>query len=102
MTIDASSNPQTFSAITLALEDRIATITLNRPDTLNALNAEMFLEIPRAIDQALAAGAGALLITGAGRGFCSGADLVGPRFASPPSEAQRENANRASFEKVIA
>ena len=102
MTIDASSNPQTFSAITLALEDRIATITLNRPDTLNALNAEMFLEIPRAIDQAVAAGAGALLITGAGRGFCSGADLVGPRFASPPSEAQRENANRASFEKVIA
>ena len=78
-----------FEAITLAIEDGIATITLNRPETLNALNAAMFLEVPRAVAQSVEAGARALLITGAGRGFCSGADLVGPRFATPPTEELR-------------
>jgi 2-(1,2-epoxy-1,2-dihydrophenyl)acetyl-CoA isomerase len=91
-----------FEAITLAIEDGIATITLNRPETLNALNAAMFLEVPRAVAHSVEAGARALLITGAGRGFCSGADLVGPRFATPPTEELRENVNRASFEKVLA
>ncbi|MEK9719662.1 MAG: enoyl-CoA hydratase-related protein, partial [Quisquiliibacterium sp.] len=74
MSIGPSSGSTVFEAITLALNEGIATITLNRPETLNALNAEMFLEIPQAINQAVAAGADALLITGAGRGFCSGAD----------------------------
>jgi 2-(1,2-epoxy-1,2-dihydrophenyl)acetyl-CoA isomerase len=90
-----------FQAITLAIADDIAQLTLNRPASLNALNAEMFQEIPQAIEQASLAGARALLITGAGRGFCSGADLVGRPFAPEVSEAQRIAINRAGFEKVI-
>lgn len=91
-----------FEALTLAIADGVATLTLNRPETLNALNDAMFREIPLAVARAIAAGARALLLTGAGRGFCSGADLVGRPFAEPRSDAQREAANRAGFERVIA
>lgn len=57
--------------------DKVATITLNRPDSLNALNATMLDELRAAVESAPAAGARAVLLTGAGRGFSSGADLVG-------------------------
>lgn len=90
-----------FQAISLSISDRVAQLTLNRPSTLNALNADMFREIPQAVEQAALAGARALLITGAGRGFCSGADLVGRSDGPPLTEAQRITANRAGFEKVI-
>lgn len=91
-----------FETITLALADGIAQLTLNRPETLNALNDAMFREIPVAIRRANAAGARALLITGAGRAFCSGADLVGDGSWHLPAEGSREAANRALFEEVIS
>lgn len=97
----ARADQAPFEAVSLSVADGIAQLTLNRPDTLNALNEAMFREIPAAVARATAAGARALLLTGAGRGFCSGADLVGPGFSKPPSEAQRETINRASFERVI-
>ena len=54
----------------------IALLTLNRPDRLNAINLAMYTELEDALD-ALAAdrSARAIIITGAGRGFCSGQDL---------------------------
>src|SRR5687767_14466092 len=54
-----------------------ATIRLNRPDTLNALNAAMVDELRQAVESLPGSGARALLITGEGRGFSSGADLAG-------------------------
>lgn len=62
-----------YDTIALDIADNIATITLNRPDRLNAAPPAMFDEIADALDNL--AGARALLITGAGRAFCSGADL---------------------------
>ena len=50
-------------------------ITLNRPDKLNSFTEEMHLELRAAIEQARDAGARAILLTGAGRGFCAGQDL---------------------------
>src|ERR1700722_7403675 len=66
----------TYEMIRLDIAAGIAAITLNRPERLNSAPPQMFDEITDALDHLN--GARALLITGAGRGFCSGADL-GPR-----------------------
>ena len=56
--------------------EAVATITLNRPDSLNALTAAMLDEIRAAVEGLPGSGARALLLTGEGRGFSSGADLA--------------------------
>ncbi|MCH2486676.1 MAG: enoyl-CoA hydratase-related protein [Erythrobacter sp.] len=63
-----------FETITTAREGDVLTITLNRPDRLNACPPDMADEIFAAIRDL--DGARAVLITGAGRAFCSGADLA--------------------------
>ena len=55
----------------------VATITLNRPDSLNALNGAMVDELRSAVESLPGSGARALLLIGQGRGFSSGADLAG-------------------------
>jgi 2-(1,2-epoxy-1,2-dihydrophenyl)acetyl-CoA isomerase len=50
-------------------------ITLNRPDRLNSFTDEMHLMLRRLLNDALEGGARAILLTGAGRGFCAGQDL---------------------------
>ena len=66
-----------FETIRLALQGGVATLTLNRPQRLNAAPPQMFDEIRAALQQLPGLGARALLITGEGRAFCSGADLAG-------------------------
>jgi 2-(1,2-epoxy-1,2-dihydrophenyl)acetyl-CoA isomerase len=64
----------TYETILYGVADNIATITLNRPDVINGLNTILRREI---LDSVLRAGkeARVLVITGAGKGFCSGQDL---------------------------
>ena len=65
-----------FQEIRYEVDDRVLTITLNRPDRLNAFTPTMQVELIEAIDQADADdGVRAVVVTGAGRGFCAGADL---------------------------
>jgi enoyl-CoA hydratase/carnithine racemase len=67
-----------FEQITTELADRVLTITLNRPERLNAWTQTMGLELREAFDRSDADDeVGAVIITGAGRGFCAGADLGG-------------------------
>ncbi|CAJ94651.1 Enoyl-CoA hydratase/carnithine racemase [Cupriavidus necator] len=55
----------------------VATLTLNRPDVLNAMNGDLMRELREGVERAAGdAGVRAVLITGAGRGFCAGADLA--------------------------
>ncbi len=63
----------TYETILTARDGDVLTITLNRPDRLNAASLDMADELNAALDQL--DGARAVLITGAGRAFCSGADL---------------------------
>lgn len=65
-----------YSTITYSVADNIARLTLNRPDVLNGMNTQMRAEITDAVRSA-ASEARVLLITGAGRAFCSGQDLGG-------------------------
>jgi 2-(1,2-epoxy-1,2-dihydrophenyl)acetyl-CoA isomerase len=57
-------------------ETRVATLTLDRPDKLNSFTREMHREMSDALSEIEASAARALVITGAGRGFCAGQDLA--------------------------
>ncbi|MBS0335027.1 MAG: crotonase/enoyl-CoA hydratase family protein [Proteobacteria bacterium] len=66
----------TFETITYAVEDGVATVTLNRPDKLNAFNTQMMKDMIAAFDETDRDDAvRAVIVTGAGRAFCAGADL---------------------------
>ncbi|MGE0624682.1 MAG: crotonase/enoyl-CoA hydratase family protein [Pseudomonadales bacterium] len=65
-----------YETITCAVEDGVLTLTLNRPEILNAFNGTMMNEMIAAFDEADANDdVRAIIVTGAGRGFCAGADL---------------------------
>jgi enoyl-CoA hydratase/carnithine racemase len=67
-----------YEQILYEVEEPIATITLNRPDRLNAWTTQMGKEVHHAVAQAENdRRVVAIVITGAGRGFCAGADLQG-------------------------
>src|ERR671914_2259462 len=80
-----------YQHLAFEVADRIATITVSRPDKLNALNDATIAELGRAIDEARARDdVGAVLLTGAGRAFVAGADireLIGQTPASAQARA---------------
>src|SRR3954466_5384291 len=79
----SATNPQTqrppmaYEFLTFDVSERIATITVNRPDKLNALNDQLMGELGVAIQEARSrSDVGAVLLTGAGRSFVAGADIA--------------------------
>src|SRR5687767_5778430 len=65
-----------FDSLLFDVEDGIATITLHRPEKLNAYNTHMMEELVQAFDITDADDAvKAVIVTGSGRAFCAGADL---------------------------
>ena len=87
----------TFETIRLGLQGHVAVLTLNRPQRLNAAPPQMFDEIGAALQHLPALGARALLITGEGRAFCSGADLQGraEANATPAATTRGATSHRA-------
>ena len=85
-----------FETILYEVDDRVATITLNRPERLNAFNSQMLRDVMDAIDVVDADDdVRAVIFTGAGRGYCAGADLSGMPLvvlcndpSAPPSGAR--------------
>lgn len=64
-----------LETVTYDLTDRIATVTMNRPDALNALSQQLTSDLDRAFRQVILDDARAVIFTGNGRAFCSGGDL---------------------------
>ncbi|TAJ24511.1 MAG: 2-(1,2-epoxy-1,2-dihydrophenyl)acetyl-CoA isomerase [Reyranella sp.] len=78
-----------MSLVLVAKDNGLATITLNAPDKLNAVSRKMIAEIKTCWEELAAdASVRAVLLTGAGRGFCAGADLADPdREASATADS---------------
>jgi enoyl-CoA hydratase/carnithine racemase len=104
-----------FEQITTELADRVLTVTLNRPERLNAWTAVMGRELIEAFDRADADDeVRAIVVTGAGRAYCAGADLAAggetfaKREASDGDSVPRDNGGQftlrafSSLKPVIA
>jgi 2-(1,2-epoxy-1,2-dihydrophenyl)acetyl-CoA isomerase len=73
-----------MSEVEVSREGAVLTITLNRPDVLNAINRAMHEGLRDALKQARADDVRAVVLTGAGRGFCVGQDLT--EFREAPAD----------------
>jgi enoyl-CoA hydratase/carnithine racemase len=79
-----------YKTLDWSVAGRILTLTLNRPEQLNALTIEMVDELVNAFETASEDDAiGAIVVTGAGRAFCAGADLTRPGNVFGLDESQR-------------
>jgi enoyl-CoA hydratase/carnithine racemase len=71
-----TTEPTSYEDIVYEAEDGIATITINRPQVLNAFREQTFIELTAAFEQAdRDPGVGVVVFTGAGNAFCAGADV---------------------------
>jgi 2-(1,2-epoxy-1,2-dihydrophenyl)acetyl-CoA isomerase len=91
-----------YETVAYEVSGAIATITLNRPEALNAWDAQMGMDLHRALraiteDVAVRA----VVLTGAGRGFCSGADLRGGFPQTPQGKPDLYHHLRQSYHPVI-
>jgi enoyl-CoA hydratase len=79
-----------YSTLELSVADRVATLTVNRPDKLNALNAATIGELGDAIEEMRARDdVAGVIVTGAGRAFVAGADIAELSAQSPMQARQR-------------
>jgi enoyl-CoA hydratase/carnithine racemase len=84
-----------FQHITYEVDDRKAIVTLNRPDNLNAWTIIMMNELIQALDMAdHDDGVRAIIVTGAGRAFCAGADLSAGRFSEDQEDGGKKTVHR--------
>jgi len=79
-------NFDAYRFITFARDGGVLTVTLNRPDAMNAIHGPLHTELSRVFaDIAADRSVHAVVLTGAGRGFCGGGDLAWFRDATPES-----------------
>lgn len=95
-----------YEHIQYAVDNPTATITLNRPDRLNALTGQMLAELQTVVAAAEADNrAVGILLTGAGRGFCAGADMARLQATSEGktrSSVAWNNPRAPQFERITA
>ena len=89
-----------YENLTLVVSDRVAVLTVNRPDKLNALNDATIAELERAIDEVRSRDdIGGVILTGAARAFVAGADIAELRRQSPMEGKARAAYGQAVFDK---
>ncbi len=91
-----------FKAVLFKLENDVAWVTMNRPDQRNAVNAELREELINVFTDARTnPDIRALVLTGAGKGFCTGADLSGPRGPGPAGPGATREVMKGSSQRLI-
>jgi len=89
-----------YQFLTLEVSDRIATLTVNRPDKLNALNDATISEIGEAIDEVRSRDdIAGLIVTGAGRAFVAGADISELSSQTPTIAKSRAQRGQGIFRR---
>ena len=89
-----------FEFLTLEVSDRVAMLTINRPDKLNALNDATIAELGHAIDEIRVDDAiGGVILTGAGRAFVAGADISELSGQTPVLGKARARAGQDVFRR---
>ncbi len=81
-------NPSHYATLTLDYDGPVATVTLNRPDKRNAISYELIGELLRALDEIAQSAAQLVVLTGAGKAFCSGMDLDNLRSITGRTEEE--------------
>lgn len=96
-----------FEQVVYSKEEGVASITFNRPEVLNALNSQMMDEIVSALKDAQEdEEVRVVILTGAGKGFCSGADLKAMvsgddrKISSMPSAVEMRNQGRFGVQRI--
>lgn len=91
-----------YTALTFDVRDRVATVTVNRPDKLNALNDATIAELDRAIGEVLARDdIGGAIVTGSGsRAFVAGADIAELATQGPFNGRARALAGQAVLSRI--
>jgi len=90
------------SSVLYERRDTVGLITLNRPARMNAMDQDMLVHLGAALDQAEADEAtGAVVLTGAGRGFSSGFDLKAQAANTPVGEAEWRPVLRRDFDTIM-
>ncbi|HET6682052.1 MAG TPA: enoyl-CoA hydratase-related protein [Gemmatimonadaceae bacterium] len=89
-----------YQTLALDIADRIATLTVNRPDKLNALNGDTIMELGLAIDALVGDGdVSAIVLTGAGHAFVAGADISELSGQSPDDARRRSLTGQGVFDR---
>lgn len=89
-----------YEFLTLTVDDRIATLTVNRPDKLNALNDATMAELGRAIEEVRSRDdIAGLIVTGAGRAFVAGADISELSSQTPTIAKARAQRGQSVFRR---
>lgn len=95
--IEAAPAQMTYETIRVEMSDAVGVLTLNRPESLNALTSEVGHEFKAAIAEMRSRGARAIVITGAGRAFCAGGDI-----REMQTIAEREGRVDAFFDEPLS
>ncbi|WP_235356270.1 MULTISPECIES: enoyl-CoA hydratase/isomerase family protein [Burkholderia cepacia complex] len=96
-----SNEDRNIMDVELTLNGAIATLSLNRPEKLNALTPEMLELILGYLDRIEQdAEIRAVILTGAGRAFCAGADIKGSGAAPPRMSVAHARASMAVYQKI--
>lgn len=92
----------TYETLLFSIEDSIARITLNRPDRINAITAVMHEELRDVFTQLEKPGsARCVIMTGAGRGFCSGQDLADRKVNNPDERRDLSQSIQQNYNPLI-